>query len=96
MALIKVQIPRFITGVENQTPCSVTVYVNNQPAWYGYSGQIAVFEAECACQVSFLIKDVNFAYPLPYFEDIVISGILEPEQQYEIIKTSTAFDIVRK
>ncbi len=93
MGLIKVKIPPFYTGQAGDTLCDVTLFVNNQDCFYCHSGSVAVFEAESTCIASFLIKNTRADESLPYFRDIVITGILSPGKLYEIISVGTSNSI---
>ncbi len=95
MALIKVKIPPFCTGQACDRPCDVTVFVNNRCSLYCRSGSVAVFEAESTCIASFLIRDACLHEPLPYFQDLVITGILRPGKQYEILSTDAGFEFIQ-
>lgn len=90
MGLIKVKIPPFFTAQARASLCDVTLFVNNHVCQYCRSGSVAVFEADSTCIVSFLIKDVHANESLPYFRDIVITGILSPGKLYEIISVGTS------
>ena len=90
MGLIKVKIPPFCTGQADDTLCDVTIFVNNQACLYCQSGSVAVFEAESTCIASFLIKKTRANEAIPYYRDIVITGILSPGKTYEIISIGTS------
>jgi len=93
MALIKVKIPPFCTGQACDQPCDVTVFVNNRCSLWCRSGSVAVFEAESTGIVSFLISEACMHESFPIFGDLVISGILSPGKQYEIVQTKAGFEI---
>ena len=58
-----------------------------------HSGSVAVFEAENIGIVSFLISDVCTHESLPFFRDLVISGILTPGRQYDMVLSGTTYDL---
>lgn len=93
MALIKVKIPPFCTGQAYDQLCYVTVFVNNRCSLCCHSGSVAVFEAENTGIVSFLISDVCMHESLPFFRDLVISGILTPGRQYDMVLSGTTYDL---
>lgn len=94
MDLIKVKIPPYYTGQAGDKLCDVTLFVNNQVCIYCRSGSVAVFEAERSCIVAVLIKDVRANESLPFFRDIVITGILTPGKQYEILQKERKVELV--
>ena len=91
MGLIKVKLPHFFSDPEETKPCNVTVFVNHVPCLFCYSGSNAIFEVRGACQVAFLFYHVKTTCPLPFFEDLVISGTLLQDKCYEIIPTGASF-----
>ena len=94
MDLIKVKIPPYYTGQAGDKLCDVTLFVNNQACLYCHSGSVAVFQAERTCITAVLIKDVRANESLPFFRDIVITGILTPGKQYEILQKDYIFELV--
>ncbi|MBE6676924.1 MAG: hypothetical protein E7594_08820 [Ruminococcaceae bacterium] len=96
MALIKVKIPPFCTGQACDQPCDVTVFVNNRCCLFCRSGSVAVFEAQSTCIASFLISDACMHAPLPFFEDLVITGILRPGKQYEMLQKNHVFELIEE
>ena len=96
MGTVKVKIPHFYTSETNDQPCPVTVFVDNRPCLYCYSGSVAVLEAERPCIASFLINRANIGGGLSYYQDLVISGMVSPNRQYEILPTKTAYTIIER
>ena len=81
---VKVKIPRFCTGMMNQKACEVEVHIGGRTVWNGYSGSVAVFDAEENKEVSFLIKKAYTGHPFPFFKDFSINGTLQAGKKYEI------------
>lgn len=95
MGTVKVKIPRFCTGEQHNLPCPVTVFVDNRPCLYCYSGSVALFEVKRPCIASFLINRANIGDGLSYYQDLVISGMVSPDKQYEIVPTKTSYEIIQ-
>ena len=81
---IKVKIPRFCTGMLNQKANKVDVLIDGNVVWSGYSGSVAVFEAEKECEVTFFLKKAYTGHPFPFFRDFSINGTLQPSKKYEL------------
>ena len=84
MALIKIKIPPFYKDVTEQSPCDVTIYVNDCIVWQGYCGRIAAFDATVQCYTVCLIKDVNVGGFLSFSRDMIISNTLCPGKSYTV------------
>ena len=84
MALIKIKIPPFYKDVTEQSPCDVTIYVNDCIVWQGYSGRIAAFDATVQCYTVCLFKDVNVGGFLSFSRDMIISNTLYPGKSYTV------------
>ena len=94
MGLIKVKILPFYTSGINQSPCLVSIYIDAKIVWCARSDSIAVFEAHKPCMVSFLIYNAGVSDRLPFNNDLVITGILQPGKQYEMIQAEDSYEFM--
>lgn len=94
MRLVKIKLPPFLTNVETEELCLAVIYINTQIVWSGRCNHLAVFEANETCQIGILIYDACVRFPCHYYQDIVITGIVSPEKQYEIKQVDSGFEFV--
>ena len=94
MKFVKIKLPPFLTNVEKEEPCLAAIYVNAQIVWSGRCNRLAVFEANETCQIGILVYDACVRFPFHYSQDVVITGIVSPEKQYEIIQVDWGFEFV--
>ncbi len=95
MGLVKLKLPSFIKIMHHEEQlCDAAIYIDSRMVWSGHCNRTAMFEAEHNSQIGIILYDVCVGYPLPFHQDIVITGIVSPDRQYEIKEISAAFKIV--
>jgi hypothetical protein len=95
MGLVKLKLPSFVKLMEGkEQTCDAAIYMDSHMVWSGHTNGTAVFEASENAIVSILIYNACVRYPIPFHQDIVITGIVSPNKQYEIAEIQNSFKIM--
>ena len=95
MGLVKIKLPSFVKLMEGkEQTCDAVIYMDSHMVWSGLCNRTAVFEASENTNIGILIYNACVRYPIPFHQDIVITGIVSPNKQYEIAEIHNSFIIM--
>ena len=95
MGLVKLKLPSFIKIMHHEEQlCDAAIYIDSYMVWSGLCNRTAVFEASENTNIGILIYNACVRYPIPFHQDIVITGIVSPNKQYEIAEIQNSFKIM--
>lgn len=95
MGLVMLKLPSFIKIMQHEEQlCDAAIYIDSYMVWSGLCNRTAVFEASENTNIGILIYNACVRYPIPFHQDIVITGIVSPNKQYEIAEIQNSFKIM--
>ena len=95
MGLVKLKLPSFIKIMHHEEQlCDAAIYIDSYMVWSGLCNRTAVFEASDNTNIGILIYNACIRYLIPFHQDIVITGIVSPNKQYEIAEIHNSFIIM--